>query len=181
HLARRVLHGPGGLAELPGRRHPAQHPGVGFDDRRGSQRAVHRLVGQHHARRRTTGAGVGHQPTRRAVAGDLRPEEEGQTLSGRPRIGITVHSADVRAREGNRETRFEVSARYALAVARAGGLPLLLPAHPSVEVTAAETLTMLDGLLLSGGGGLSADYFVEHPNPTLRDTNPARYDVQVDP
>ena len=97
----------------------------------------------------------------------------------RPRIGITVHSADVRAREGNRETRFEVSARYAQAVARAGGLPLLVPAHPSVAVPVGETLAALDGLLVSGGGGLSADYFVEHPNPSLRDTNPERYDVEV--
>lgn len=101
-------------------------------------------------------------------------------MSTRPRIGITTHSADVRAREGNRETRFEVSARYAQAVARAGGLPLLVPAHPSVEVPHSETLAALDGLLVSGGGGLSADYFVEHPNPSLRDTNPQRYDVEVD-
>lgn len=98
----------------------------------------------------------------------------------RPRIGITVHSADVRAREGNRETRFEVSARYARAVARAGGLPLLVPAHPSLEVAPADTLAALDGLLVSGGGGLSADYFVEHPNPSLRATNPPRYDVEVE-
>lgn len=102
------------------------------------------------------------------------------SASSKPRIGITMHSADVRAREGNRETRFEVSARYAGAVARAGGLPLLLPAHPSVEVEPSETLAALDGLLVSGGGGLTADYFVAHPNPSLRDTNPPRYDVEVE-
>jgi len=98
----------------------------------------------------------------------------------RPLIGITVHSADVRAREGNRETRFEMSARYAQAVARAGGLPLLVPAHPSVDVPVEETLAALDGLLVSGGGGLSSDYFVENPNPSLRDTNLPRYDVEVE-
>jgi len=100
-------------------------------------------------------------------------------MSRRPRIGITVHSADVRARQGNRETRFEVSARYAQAVAHGGGLPLLLPTNTSVAIPASEILTALDGLLISGGGGLTADYFVEHPNPSLRDTNPQRYDVEV--
>jgi len=101
-------------------------------------------------------------------------------MSRRPRIGITVHSTDVRTSEGDRETRFEVPARYAQAVARTGGLPLLLPVHPSVAVTALETVSALDGLLVSGGGRVSADYFVAHPNPTLRDTNPPRYDVEVE-
>src|SRR5690606_19220581 len=169
-----------GVAELPRCRHPAQHPCLGFDDRRGAQRVVHRLVGEHHARSGAADSGAGHQPAGRAPTGDLRSETEGQAMRTRPLIGITVHSADVRAREGNRETRFEMSARYAQAVARAGGLPLLVPAHPSVDVPVEETLAALDGLLVSGGGGLSSDYFVENPNPSLRDTNLPRYDVEVE-
>ena len=100
-------------------------------------------------------------------------------MSSRPRIGITVHSAEVRTTQGDSEIRFDVPARYAQAVVRAGGLPLLVPAHPSVQVTVEETLAPLDGLLVSGGGQLSSEYFVAHPNPTLRDTNPPRYDVEV--
>ena len=41
---------------------------------------------------------------------------------------------------------------YAIAVARAGGLPVLLP--PEDEVDAGEWLDLLDGLILAGG----ADY-----------------------
>lgn len=96
----------------------------------------------------------------------------------RPRIGITVHSATVVAREGNEEVRFEVAARYAQAVTKAGGIPLLLPAHPDAAIHP-DGLAVCDGLLLSGGGSLSAQYFVDNPNPSLRATNPPRYDVEV--
>lgn len=98
----------------------------------------------------------------------------------RPRIGITVHLAEVRTREGDLEHRYELAARYAEAVRDAGGLPLLVPTHPGSVVAAEETVAAIDGLLLSGGGSLPASYFEEHPDPGLRDTNPLRYDVEVD-
>lgn len=97
----------------------------------------------------------------------------------RPRIGVTVHLAEVRTREGDLEHRYELASRYAEAVRDAGGLPLLVPTHPGSVAAAEETVAAIDGLLLSGGGSLPASYFDEHPDPGLRDTNPLRYDVEV--
>lgn len=98
----------------------------------------------------------------------------------RPRIGITVHLAEVRTREGDLEHRYELASRYAEAVRDAGGLPLLVPTHPGSVVAAEETVAAIDGLLLSGGGSLPASYFDEHRDPGLRDTNPLRYDVEAE-
>lgn len=100
-------------------------------------------------------------------------------MSERPRIGITVHSARVVAKEGHEEVRFEVGSRYAEAIAEAGGLPVLLPTHPGVGVPPEEVIGVIDGLLLSGGGSLRASFFSERPAATLRDTNPERHDVEV--
>ena len=97
-------------------------------------------------------------------------------MARRPRVGITVHLGTVR-RQGREEERFELAARYAQAVRDAGGAPLLVPTD-SPEA-AEETLDALDGLLLSGGGSLPARYFEENPDPSLRQTNPVRYDVEV--
>lgn len=97
----------------------------------------------------------------------------------RPRIGVSVHCATVVNREGIEEVRFEVAARYAAAVVEAGGVPLLLPTHPDAAPDPEAYLATIDGLLLTGGGSLPASYFVDHPEPSLRDTNPPRYDFEV--
>lgn len=97
----------------------------------------------------------------------------------RPRIGVSVHCATVVNREGHEEVRFDVAARYAAAVVKAGGVPLLLPTHPDAATDPEAYVAAIDGLLLTGGGSLPASYFVDNPEPSLRDTNPPRYDVEV--
>jgi putative glutamine amidotransferase len=96
-----------------------------------------------------------------------------------PRIGITVHVVRAAVREGHQELRYELAAQYARAIRAAGGLPLLVPTHPDSAVEPAEMTAALDGVLLSGGGDLPARFFEEHPDPSLRDTNPSRYDIEV--
>lgn len=98
-------------------------------------------------------------------------------MSPRPRIGITVHLASVTASPGGAELRFELAARYAQAVREAGGVPLLVPTDSPASI--GDTLGAVDGLLLSGGGSLPTAYFTANPNPTLRQTNPVRYDMEV--
>lgn len=67
----------------------------------------------------------------------------------RPNIGITTYGAG--------ETgRVNLPVEYVEAVVRAGGRPLLLP---PVEISAAESLRNLDGLLLAGGGDLAASLY----------------------
>jgi putative glutamine amidotransferase len=85
----------------------------------------------------------------------------------KPRIGIT--SAPV----VTDERRFDrVSRWYVEAVARAGGLPLILPTL--APILAAETLDGLDGLLLIGGGDVSPSRYGEAAAPEVRDVDDAR-------
>ncbi len=96
-----------------------------------------------------------------------------------PRVGITVHVAEVEAKQGHLEWRFQVGTRYAQVVAEAGGVPLLLPTHAAAAASATAVLDGLDALLVSGGGSIPGQYFVDNPDPSLRDTNPVRYDYEV--
>ncbi|MFA5595341.1 MAG: gamma-glutamyl-gamma-aminobutyrate hydrolase family protein [Trueperaceae bacterium] len=98
----------------------------------------------------------------------------------KPRVGITVHVAEVEAREGHPEWRYQVGARYAEVVAQAGGVPLLLPTHALAAAETADVLDSVDALLVSGGGSIPGQYFVDNPDPSLRDTNPVRYDFEVE-
>ncbi len=96
----------------------------------------------------------------------------------RPLIGITVHTAAEARTPGGLEVQYRTSGQYAAAVHRAGGLPLLVPTHPDYAAPPGEVLARLDGLLLSGGGGDHRAYFQDGASPSLRDTNPPRYDYE---
>ena len=96
------------------------------------------------------------------------------------RVGITVHVAEVIAREGKPESFFQVGTRYAQTVAQAGGIPLLLPTSFTAAGQTEAVLDSIDALLVSGGGNIPGQYFLDNPDPTLRDTNPVRYDLEVE-
>jgi len=98
----------------------------------------------------------------------------------KPRVGITVHVAEVETKEGHPEWRFQMGARYAQVVAEAGGIPLLLPTHAAAAADPGAVLDSVDALLVSGGGSIPGQYFVANPDPSLRDTNPVRYDFEVE-
>lgn len=98
-----------------------------------------------------------------------------------PRIGITVAYDD-----GSHEASFRqgtvmhfAADPYIRAVERAGGVPLLLPVTGS-EAVVEGFLQIIDGVLLSGGGGVAAR---RHPRagdlPALRDLSPERYDFET--
>lgn len=76
----------------------------------------------------------------------------------KPWIGITTYGPD-----GERPTH-SLPEGYSHAVARAGGVPLLLPA---CGVEASETLERVDGLILSGGGDLDPALYGGEPHPTV--------------
>jgi putative glutamine amidotransferase len=64
---------------------------------------------------------------------------------------------------------------YALAVQRAGGLALLLPADPRAAGDPSPWLDLLDGLLLAGGTDVDpATYGATERHPTVVHTDPAR-------
>ncbi|HKI57345.1 MAG TPA: gamma-glutamyl-gamma-aminobutyrate hydrolase family protein [Trueperaceae bacterium] len=97
----------------------------------------------------------------------------------KPRIGITVHTYQETARAGHQEARFAVSAQYVRAILDAGGLPLLVPTRAGGAAEPVDVLEAVDGLLFSGGGNLPARTFAGDVSPSLRDTNPERYDYEV--
>lgn len=87
----------------------------------------------------------------------------------RPFIGIPMPSAFERADRSSAGDEL-----YAAALSRAGGFPALLPVEGD-RATARDLIGRLDGLLLAGGRPLPADFFTEHPRPSLEQTDPARY------
>lgn len=97
----------------------------------------------------------------------------------RPVIGITSHLIDQTDPAGRTGSFLRVGAAYARAVKDAGGLPVLLPATEDVAVEPEDTVRVIDGLLLSGGSGLPTGAFTTRLEPTLRETNPPRYDHEV--
>lgn len=87
------------------------------------------------------------------------------------RIGITTYA---RNEEGN----FRVPCEYIDAIRRAGGLPVLLPAG---ETRVGELLGPLDGLLMVGGGDISAALYQgdEHETAYGVDEERDRFEFQL--
>jgi putative glutamine amidotransferase len=81
----------------------------------------------------------------------------------KPVIGITAgrRSDD---RYPDQLNRIDISTYYSTAVARAGGVPIILPPNPGSE---ADILRVVDGLIFSGGSDLDPKLFgdtVLHPD-----------------
>ena len=80
---------------------------------------------------------------------------------------------------GKTPERAYVNTAYLEAVARAGGVPLLLTPQHSGE--ARSTLwSRASGLLLTGGGDIDPARLDEAPHPTSADVSAARDDLEID-
>lgn len=71
----------------------------------------------------------------------------------RPRIGITT---------GHRDGEQYVDVHYSRAIEAAGGLPLIVPMFQTAE-TAADFAALLDGLVITGGPGITTGLIGELP------------------
>jgi len=89
--------------------------------------------------------------------------------SDKPAIGITCgrESAEDWAPAAPGRLRDFLFQDYVTAVERAGGLPMILPPTAAVE-TFVETLSRLDGLLLTGGGDVSPILYGEKRTPEAK-------------
>jgi putative glutamine amidotransferase len=85
-----------------------------------------------------------------------------------PRIGITGVTRHVQGAD-----RSQVNAAYVRAVLRSGGIPLILPPLIRPE-DAGSILTVLDGLVLSGGEDVDPAHFNAEPHDALGDVDPVR-------
>jgi putative glutamine amidotransferase len=99
--------------------------------------------------------------------------------TNRPIIGITCHLAMQPDPSGNTRGFHRLSAQYTMAIQAAGGLPVLLGTALDYVPAPADQISAVDGLLLSGGTDLPTGSFQDNPRPTLRQTDPGRYDYEV--
>ncbi len=97
-----------------------------------------------------------------------------------PVIGITCHLASQPAPSGDIREFHRLSAQYTLAISAAGGVPLLIGTATDFVPPPADVIRVMDGLLLSGGTDLPAGSFSANPRPSLRETDPGRYDYEVE-
>ncbi len=87
-----------------------------------------------------------------------------------PIIGITTHGRHV-------DNRFSNPAQYADAIRRAGGVPVLLPPG---EPHQARLLSLLEGLILSGGGDVDPALYGGNHHPTIYMVDPERDSSEIE-
>jgi putative glutamine amidotransferase len=92
-------------------------------------------------------------------------------LASRPVVGITTYGPH------GEPASHSLPAAYAEAVARAGGLAVLLP---SAGVPAAELLARLDALILAGGGDIDPRHHAGGEHPQLYGVTPARDSFELE-
>jgi putative glutamine amidotransferase len=88
----------------------------------------------------------------------------------RPVIGITTD-----LEKGHNS----IEAEYAHAVARTGGLPVLIPTVASPGDLHTETLRLLDGLILPGSRDMDPKYYGEEPHEELRPMSLDRTETEL--
>lgn len=93
----------------------------------------------------------------------------------RPLIGI---SCSVVQRNEPLRPLFAVSQSYALAVQRAGGIPVLVPPQGDAEAVR-ELCDRLDGLLFSGGGDIDPAHYGEELLPICGSVEPLRDELEL--
>lgn len=88
----------------------------------------------------------------------------------RPVIGITTDIKD---------GSFVIEDAYARAVAKAGGIPVLIPSLPESPGLLRETVSRIDGLLLPGSRDMDPRYYNEEPHPKLRPMSAERTETEL--
>ena len=92
----------------------------------------------------------------------------------KPIIGV---SCKYRPDEGENGT-FNIDRSYTEAIYINGGIPQIVPILPVEEIP--ELLSLYDGILLSGGGGLLPHIKKMATLPTLSKQNPTRYEFEAE-
>ena len=77
----------------------------------------------------------------------------------KPVIGITTDLKD---------GHFVIEDKYAHAVIKAGGIPVLIPSITGNDELITETMSVVDGLLLPGSRDMDPKFYGEEPHPKIR-------------
>ncbi len=89
-------------------------------------------------------------------------------MSKKPLIGITSTQE-----KGDNPPNYQIGKHYVKGVAKAGGIPVILPLLQE-ENEIKEMAKNLDGLLISGGVDMDPMIFAEEPHPKLGRVDPER-------
>ncbi|HVN16167.1 MAG TPA: gamma-glutamyl-gamma-aminobutyrate hydrolase family protein [Anaerolineales bacterium] len=92
----------------------------------------------------------------------------------RPLIGITIRTN----KDADEHPIVSLQHSYINAVTGAGGIPILIP-NNLPEETLWDLYSHLDGILFSGGGDISLDYFSGSPHPRIDGVDPARDSTEL--
>ena len=84
-----------------------------------------------------------------------------------PVIGLTAFRRDLPTYLGERTDLYTLDPAYADGIARAGGMPLIVPHGEDPDVL----LDLLDGLVLTGGGDLHPEHYGAAAEVELEDAN----------
>lgn len=94
-----------------------------------------------------------------------------------PIIGLTSQPKPTRSSAGDIDSQV-LAHTYIDAVARAGGLPILLVPVPASDIDA--LLDRIDGLVLTGGGDVDPSRYGEEPGATIRGVNADRDEFELE-
>lgn len=97
----------------------------------------------------------------------------------KPLIGISPTPREADLDHGHFRS-YTLSDTYSSAVVAAGGIPVILPAHPEMID---EVLDMIDGVIFSGGGDIEPSYWNEdrHPEADGFDEQRDAFELQAIP
>lgn len=98
--------------------------------------------------------------------------------SNKPVIGITTNFLDITDAPFSGHQRIYVNKGYIDAITIAGGIPLLLPVSDNTETTN-HLLSLVDGVLLSGGQDVHPSLYNEECHPLLGTTSKERDAFEV--
>src|ERR1700761_4592939 len=96
----------------------------------------------------------------------------------RPVIGICTSLTDARWGVWEQEAAL-LPYDYMRAIQRAGGLAVMIPPDPELELDPDPMLDLLDGLILAGGEDIDPSRYGAEPHPMTGRTVPERDGVEI--
>jgi putative glutamine amidotransferase len=96
----------------------------------------------------------------------------------RVRVGITAHIELINDTDGDALLHFVAAVPYVRAVARAGGLPLLLPVGPDDDP--GDWLDTVDAVVVTGGCDVDPAAYGHDPHPRLGAIDPRRDEIDFE-
>jgi putative glutamine amidotransferase len=99
-------------------------------------------------------------------------------LNKKPIIGVSSNLLPIEQGPFTGHDRIYVNRSYIQSIVKAGGIPLLLPVITDLDSIRAQ-LSLVDGLILSGGQDVDPAHYNENPHPLLGEISAERDDFEL--